>query len=128
MGSGIGDIRAVNGALHHTAQNVGDDVCRSGKTSGYLCGEITQEDRIRDVDGKDIEHQWVVDFDAIKGDSGGPYFMGSVAWGIHSDSTSANPPGGSAWYSPMSWVLSKLNSYGEPIVLCTNADCSSPQP
>lgn len=125
MASGTGDLRGVEGHLNSSSQNVGDGLCRSGKTSGYLCGEITLEDRIRDVQGTSIEHQWVVDFDAIPGDSGGPYYLLRVAYGIHSSSTPANPPGGSAWYSPMDWVFSKLDSYGEPIVLCKNSTCSN---
>jgi V8-like Glu-specific endopeptidase len=122
------DIRHIVGWQQTALQNTGDYLCRSGKTSGYWCGHITLEDRTKDVDGTDIEHQWVVDFDAISGDSGGPYFLAvagnTLAWGIHSDSTSANPPGGSAWYSPMGWVFTKLNNYGVPITLCVNPTCS----
>jgi hypothetical protein len=43
------------------------------------------------------------------------------AWGIHSDSTAADPPGEHGWYSPMGWVFTKLSSYGEPITLCTTS-------
>jgi V8-like Glu-specific endopeptidase len=122
------DIRSVNGWVSTLSQNVGDFICRNGKTSGWWCGHIKYEDRTRDVDGKDIDHQWVVDFDASPGDSGAPYITdagtgASFAWGIHSDSTSADPPGGEAWYSPIGWVLQKLNSYGTPIELCLNGTC-----
>ncbi len=121
------DIRTVGGYVTTSSQNVGDYLCRSGRTTGFWCGNLTLEDRVKDVDGTAIEHQWVDNFDASPGDSGAPYFTTSggvtLAWGIHSDSTSANPPGGSAWYSPMGWVFSKLSSYGEPITLCTDSTC-----
>lgn len=117
------DIRYVSGYIVNSAQNEGDGVCRSGKTSGYYCGHITLEDETFDVDGKLIEHQWEVDFDAIKGDSGGSMIWATKAYGIHSDSTSANPPGGHGWYSPFGWVLTKLSNYGTPITLCWHTDC-----
>ena len=119
------DLRSVSGFATNASQDVGDTVCRSGHPGGYWCGEITVEDEDFDVDGKTIEHQWEINVDAEPGDSGGPLFLNFTAFGIYSDSTSANPPGGRAWYSPMQWVFTKLNSYGEPIELCTNADCTN---
>lgn len=126
-GAGSGDIRTVGGYTTAASQNVNDYLCRSGAKSGFWCGNITLEDKVKDVDGKSIKHQWVVNFDAMPGDSGAPYFTTSLgvtqAWGIHSDSTSADPPGGSAWYSPMTYIFSTLDAKGFPITLCTNQYC-----
>lgn len=119
--SDFDDIRGVTGTQPYAEQDEGDYVCRGAKTTGYMCGYIENEDVDRDVDGKLIEHQWEVDFDASPGDSGAPYFIGYEAYGIHSDSTDSGPA--RSWYSPMGWVFSKLSSYGEPITLCTAATC-----
>ncbi len=115
------DLRPVTGWEATATQNTGDYVCRGGKTTGYVCGNIVAENVARDVDGKTIEHQWEVDYDALPGDSGAPYFLANGAWGIHSDSTDSGPP--RSWYSPMGWVFSKLSSYGVPITLCTTPSC-----
>ncbi len=127
FGTSTSDIRTVGGYVTTASQNQNDYLCRQGATSGFWCGNIALEDKSKDVDGRTIDHQWVVNFDAIAGDSGGPYFTTSsgvtLAWGIHSDSTSANPPGGSAWYSPMQWVFSVLSAANHPISLCTSQYC-----
>lgn len=119
--SAANDIRAVEGYLTNAEQDAGDYVCRSAKATGYLCGTITVEDVDRDVDGKMIEHQWEVNFDASPGDSGASYFMYFDAIGIHSDSTDAAP--WRSWYSPIGWVKTKLSNYGVPIDLCVSASC-----
>ena len=99
----------------------------AGRQSGSWCGNITLESQSKDVNGRTIDKQWVVSFDASPGDSGGPYFTTSngvtTAWGIHSNSTAADPPGGSAWYSPMQQVFSVLLAKGYDIVLCTDQYC-----
>jgi hypothetical protein len=121
------DIRTVGGWVATASQNYGDYLCRSGAASGFWCGNISIEDRTKDVDGKAIDHQWVVDFDAIPGDSGAPYFTTSsgvtLAWGTHSDSTDSAPPGGSAWYSPFPWIQTVLSNSGNQISLCTDQYC-----
>jgi hypothetical protein len=105
----------------------GSLVCRAGAVSGYVCGEIALTNKTKDVDGKSIDHQWVVDFDACPGDSGAPYLSGDVAWGIHTDSTSGcNPNTNQAWYSPMGWVFDTLAQQGHPVELCTDPTCAGP--
>ena len=108
-----------------TAEQVqGSVVCRAGAVSGYLCGAITLTNKTMDVDGVSIDHQWVVDFDACPGDSGAPYLVDDVAWGIHSDSTyGCNPGTNQAWYSPIGWVLDALAADDHPIELCTDPSC-----
>lgn len=118
------DLRPVTNWVSNANQDVNDFLCRGGKTTGYRCGYIVTEDVTRFVDGKKIEHQWEVDFDSSRGDSGAPMFLGYGAWGIATSSTDDDDPAPRlAWYSPMEWIFSKLSSYGEPITLCTSAVC-----
>lgn len=115
----------VKGWRITAAQGETSLVCRSAWKSGFWCGHVTATEQIKNVDGFDIHHMWVVDFDAIAGDSGGPYGMETaadtfIAWGTHSDSTGANPPGGSAWYLPFGYALQGLQGVGSAITLCTD--------
>ncbi len=66
------DIVHVTGMASNAQQIQGGLICRSGATSGHKCGTIELTNRTKDVDGRTIDHQWVVDFDACPGDSGGP--------------------------------------------------------
>lgn len=110
-----------------TAEQVqGGLVCRAGAKSNYQCGTITLTNRTREVDGRTIDHQWVVDYDACPGDSGGPYLLGGVAYGIHSDSSfGCDPSTNQAWYSPIGWALEVLRQRGHPVELCTTASCGA---
>jgi V8-like Glu-specific endopeptidase len=120
------DIVPITGWRANAEQIQGGLVCRSAAVSGYHCGTIELTNRTRDVDGHTIDHQWVVDFDACPGDSGAPYFLGSVAYGIHSDSTvGCEPSSHEAWYSPIGWVLSTLSARGHPVSLCVTPGCGS---
>lgn len=123
LASSGSDVRAITSWRPNSQQNFGDSACRSAAKSGWICGFIVAEDLSLDVDGKTIDHQWEVNFDAIPGDSGASMISGYTALGIHSDSTAASPPGGLGWYSPIEWVLTKLDGYGTPIVLCTSSGC-----
>ncbi len=117
-------IRAATTWQVSDHQNVGDAVCRSGEYSGYHCGTIVNINKTKDVDGKQIKHQWVMDSDACPGDSGGPYFIGLSIYGIHSDSTDGcNPGTNRAWYSPIDWALAKLSSKGWPSLMCFTSNC-----
>lgn len=80
----IVSARASNG------HPVGAYVCGYGKSSGYGCGNIVENDygwtaddgtvfddtwvRVRNSNGQDLGQS---------GDSGGPWFIGSQAYGIH---------------------------------------------
>jgi hypothetical protein len=118
------DIAPITSYRATSEQVQGSLVCRSAVVSGYHCGTIELTNRTKDVDGHTIDHQWVVDFDACPGDSGGPYFLGAVAYGIHTDSTlGCDPSTNQAWYSPIGWVLDVLAARGHPVSLCTTATC-----
>jgi len=120
------DIVGMQGWKPTEEQIQGSLVCRAAAVSGYVCGTIVLTNKTKSVDGRSIDHQWVVDFDACPGDSGAPYLLGNVAWGIHSDSsTGCNPSTGEAWYSPMGWVSTVLAEQGHPIEMCTDAGCTS---
>ena len=122
---GSADVVGIRSWKPTDEQVQGSLVCRAGAISGYVCGEITLTNKTKDVDGRAIDHQWVVDFDACPGDSGAPYVLGDVAWGIHSDSTAGcNPNTNQAWYSPMGWVFDVLAQQGHPVELCTNPACT----
>jgi V8-like Glu-specific endopeptidase len=121
-----GDIVPITGWRATAEQIQGALICRSAAVSGYHCGTIELTNRTKDVDGQTIDHQWVVDFDACPGDSGAPYFMGSIAYGIHSDSTvGCEPSTNQAWYSPMGWVFGTLAARGHPVSLCVTASCGA---
>jgi V8-like Glu-specific endopeptidase len=124
--SSTSDIVPITSYRATAEQVQGGIVCRSGVVSGYHCGTIELTNRTKDVDGHTIEHQWVVDFDACPGDSGGPYLLGSTAYGIHTDSTfGCDPSTNEAWYSPLGWVLSALKARGHPVSLCVTATCAA---
>jgi hypothetical protein len=120
------DIQSITGFKATAEQIQGSLLCRAGAISNYVCGTVELTNRTKDVDGRTIDHQWVVDFDACPGDSGAPYLVGGTAWGIHTDSTTGCEPGkNQAWYSPIGWVLDVLAAAGHPVSLCTEASCGS---
>ncbi|GEM_PF-4243671 len=87
---------------------VGENVCISGITSSYNCGNLTS----RSVSG-----QWgnpsvsftglrSADYVAAGGDSGGPTFYNKKLKGIHKGRTAANVP----VYSHVQWVIELLST------------------
>ena len=120
------DIAHVTGMASNAQQIQGGLICRAGATSGQKCGTIELTNRTKDVDGRTIDHQWVVDFDGCPGDSGGPYYLGTVAYGTHTDSTSGcEPSTNQAWYSPIEWTIDVLAARGHPVELCRTATCGA---
>ncbi len=80
----------------------GDYVCHTGKNSGISCGEVTRIDyrpkyascfTSRGV-GVDCENVFVtvhgINLRGCGGDSGGPYYRGGIAYGIHSGRVAAS--------------------------------------
>lgn len=113
------------------AQQEGDLVCRTGRTSGYDCGYIigTNESRPSEIVGigtRTIDHQWVVDFDSVGGDSGGPYYETSTGKGIHTHSTEPGDAGHPrGWYSPLDWARVEYNNrWAVTWLYCLNDTCS----
>ncbi len=122
------DIPEVVAIASLTGMPVGTQVCRSAFVSGYLCGQVTAIEQTKDVDGRQVSHMWVENFDAIPGDSGAPVGLETapgrlLAYGTHSDSTAANPPGGSGWFEPIVYSATGLSNAGYHYILCTLTTC-----
>lgn len=67
----------------------GGQVCHFGASSGYSCGTIVATDACIIVNGTmGCPYIRVRDAQHAPGDSGGPWFLGSIAYGIHHGSTS----------------------------------------
>jgi hypothetical protein len=111
------DIRSFTSYALLGEIGVNDFMCRSGATTGWLCGRIKYLDRTKDVDNKLIDHQNVLDFDASKGDSGAPYMISSEFDGIHSDSTDSAPF--ESWYTPYVWASQLIPS----VSICLHSTC-----
>ena len=126
--SSASDIPHVVAIASLSGMPVGTPACRSAFMSGYYCGQVTAIEQIKNVDNVSVSHMWVEDFDAIPGDSGAPVGLETasgrlLAYGTHSDSTSANPPGGSGWFEPIVYSAVGLNNAGKHYILCTLATC-----
>jgi hypothetical protein len=67
-----------------------------------------------------VAHLWKTDFDAIEGDSGGPYFVGNDYYGVHADSISGiDPPEeGNSWYT----TIARAESVGG-LDVCLDSNC-----
>lgn len=81
-----GALRKVAGARSRTGTRAGDWVCHWGESSGYSCAEVGLTDFAPpgDLCAGLCEPVWlkVDSTDCMAGDSGGPVFSGSVAYGI----------------------------------------------
>lgn len=78
--------RSITGEKHRNNQSIGTNVCKYGKITGYTCGEIISKwfdppgnynatwMRVHNPDEDDL---------SASGDSGGPWFVGTKAYGIH---------------------------------------------
>lgn len=76
-------------------QSVGDWVCKYGMTSSYSCGAIVD----KDFDGVNIR----VDTSVQPGDSGGPWFLGNIAYG-----TTISSVGDDSVYGPVDHIYNIL--------------------
>jgi len=114
------DIRHFTSWATLTEVDVNDFFCRSGVNSGYLCGRVTDLDKTLQVENRLIDHQNKVDYDAVQGDSGGPYWFGSKLYGIHSDSwESPDPLPKRAWYTPYVWASIVVSN----VHICLTTSC-----
>ncbi|MCB8946250.1 MAG: hypothetical protein H6658_21095 [Ardenticatenaceae bacterium] len=95
-----GTYRTITGIVAYTSQPIGATVCHYGQATGYSCGEISS---------KIYCHSWscsyVVVIGAVSGggDSGGPWYSSSNAWGMHVGSTG----GGDRFYMAIDRVGDK---------------------
>ncbi len=100
--SGIG-FRACTGTRHRNNQVIGSQVCKWGMTTGRTCGDIQSKNN----------SLWYVTNSASTfirvaggntnlssgGDSGGPWFVETTAYGIHSGGL-----GNDAFYMPINYI------------------------
>jgi len=66
------DAVTVTGRAPDSAQSVGTRVCRSGATSGWMCGSIVAGIVDLTIRGVPIRRTWWTDFPSAMGDSGAP--------------------------------------------------------
>lgn len=91
----------VTGFTQRGSQAIGTFVCHQGKTTGYSCGQIAAIDSTdcdTSLTGGSCDPVWVrvegPSLACFSGDSGGPWFVGSSAYGVnHGGSTSGEDPG-----------------------------------
>jgi hypothetical protein len=99
------DIRPLTGARSRAETRAGDFLCHGGIKSGYSCAEVefTNYAPHPDVCGALCDPAWVTVTGPScgKGDSGGPVFSGTIAYGI-TKGVSRAPDGGCGFYFYMS--------------------------
>ena len=93
--TGGSSYREITSARGRTAQSVGDWVCKYGITTYYTCGYI---------ESTSYNSYWVLVGRAgynlsEPGDSGGPWFSGNAAYGIHSAGS-----GDKSIYMPINYI------------------------
>lgn len=134
--SGIG-IRQVTGTMHRDQQVVDSMVCRNGMTTSYRCGFIRSKN-FR-PGGPNYPGSWNSTFIRVGayastpspfsagGDSGGPWFLETVAYGIHSGRLSDDPLG-DRFYTAINYVsnlgVSVLTAHGGTGPLTSNISCN----
>jgi len=95
--------RYVYSTMHRNNQALNSWVCKHGKTTGYTCGFITNKN-FRPGDPSSwsatfiLVHRDGVDLSST-GDSGGPWFSGNIAYGVHTGGT-----GNDAYYMAVNYV------------------------
>jgi hypothetical protein len=84
-------LRPVNGQVNQTAQVVGSYLCKYGRTTGYSCGQLLSKSFTPGWLGAcpvqggchPTWHRVASPAACSGGDSGGPYFVGNFAYGVH---------------------------------------------
>ena len=78
---------------------VGQEVCRSGSTTGVWCGSVTGLGYTVDYGGGDVVYDMIrTNVCAEPGDSGGPLWSGSVGVGLTSGGSGNCSSGGTTFY------------------------------
>jgi len=93
--------RTLTGRRTQASTKVGNNVCHHGKTTGYSCGDVSATDYENAAcNGETCTPTWVrVDppsntepgLACFGGDSGGPWFISTIALGIHNSSVKHGP-------------------------------------
>ncbi|WP_276320696.1 S1 family peptidase, partial [Phytoactinopolyspora endophytica] len=86
-GDGEGDPTEGAVTIYDSVDAVeGAQACKSGATSGWQCGEVTDTETSIDVDGRDVSG-FMFEACLLGGDSGGSIVVGNYALGVNSAST-----------------------------------------
>lgn len=107
--------RPLTGSRSRLSTRAGEFVCHRGEGSGYSCAEVDLVDYAPpgDLCGGPCDAVWITvrGPDCHSGDSGGPVFSGSFAYGIVKGQVHASDGGCSAYfymstdYLPAGWTL-----------------------
>ncbi|GGA07617.1 hypothetical protein GCM10008018_61750 [Paenibacillus marchantiophytorum] len=95
------DVQPVN------TNTVGDYVCQSSATSGYVCGYVTSINASVTFDGYTFTKQVRANYTVNGGDSGGPVFTWRTIKGIQSAKMNAS---GEAVFSQMGYALQNIGN------------------
>ncbi len=104
--SNASDTREITGQVDREDQAIGSFVGKYGKNTGYTAGYISRNNVVLDYipDCKatffEVEHSETYPKLCDSGDSGGPWFVGSDAYGT----TCAKDSGGNAYYMAINYV------------------------
>jgi hypothetical protein len=114
------DIRSMTGFVPNVDQDLGDWVCKSGRTTNYSCGQIDEIDVSKLVSVPSgnilIDHYWGVGMPGDLGDSGSPMMFGTNGYGIFS-AIDFNTQ--TVYYSTMDWIRLTTGK-----TMCVNAACN----
>lgn len=108
--SGIG-LRNCTGTQHRNNQAVGSYVCKFGTTTGRTCGYIDSISVLpsTSVSNRQATFVRVTDNGAdlsAGGDSGGPWFVENLAYGIHHGGYNGGTYDGDSVYMPINYISS----------------------
>lgn len=103
--SGIG-FRACTGTRHRNSQAIGSFVCKWGRNTGRTCGTIQSKSYAPSYVNNASSTFVRVNGTNLRGpgDSGGPWFVESLAYGTHSGSPGSDP--NDALYMPINYISS----------------------
>lgn len=111
-----GAVRAITGTKSRNDQAIGEYVCKYGIASFYTCGTISDKNYVPDYQEPGVTfNATFIRVDATAGyfpltkfgDSGGPWFLANVAYGIHS--------GGGSYYG-MYTAVNYLSGIGVSVM------------
>lgn len=113
------DVRSMSGWWASSSQQAGVTVCRSGLTSGWLCGTIVQPDVTAIVGGTTVLHQWKTSYASGQGDSGATMMDNSVNYmGVMSSFTASN-----TWYGTVDYGDIMPFGTSRPLNPCVSSSC-----
>lgn len=105
-GDAPGQVDLYNGSTQPITSaadaTVGEQICKSGRTTGVTCGSVSALDQTVDYGNGDVVNGLVqTDVQAGEGDSGGPWFDGSTGLGTTSGGDSST-----TYFQPLTVAMS----------------------